>query len=66
MPARETFTRPPGPNAAAAARSAALAAATAMLLGLTGGVIGGWIASEKPMTVRGIRRVVVETERRVP
>jgi len=54
------------PNAAIAARNSALAAATALLVGLMGGVIGGWIASDQPMTLRGLPRVRVETERRVP
>jgi hypothetical protein len=38
------------PNAALAARNAALAAVTALLLGLVGGVIGGWMGSGEPMT----------------
>ena len=59
--------QPVDPNIAAAARSSALTAATAMLIGLVGGVIGGWIASEQPMTVGGaMPRVRIETERRVP
>lgn len=59
--------QPVDPNAAAAARNSALAAATAMLVGLVGSVIGGWIASDQPMTIRGaIPRVRIDTERRVP
>src|SRR5688500_17323492 len=38
------------PAAAAAARNAALGAVTVLLLGLVGSVIGGWLASEEPMT----------------
>jgi hypothetical protein len=38
------------PAAAAAARNGALAAVTALLLGLMGGVIGGWLGSGEPMT----------------
>ena len=38
------------PAAAIAARNAALAAVTALLLGLVGSVIGGWMASGEPMT----------------
>jgi hypothetical protein len=38
------------PNAALAARNAALAAVTALLLGLVGGVVGGWMGSGEPMT----------------
>lgn len=49
------WVRPPevpiDPNAAAAARNAALGAVAALLLGLTGGVIGGWMASGEPMTI---------------
>jgi hypothetical protein len=37
-------------EAARAIRNAALAAATALLLGLMGSVIGGWLASGEPMT----------------
>ena len=38
------------PAAAIAARNAAVAAVTALLLGLVGSVIGGWMASGEPMT----------------
>ena len=38
------------PNAAAAARNSALGALTALLLGLVGSVIGGWIASGERMS----------------
>jgi hypothetical protein len=38
------------PAAAIAARNAAVAAVTSLLLGLVGGVIGGWMASGEPMT----------------
>lgn len=38
------------PAVAAAARNTALAAVTALLLGLMGGVIGGWMGSGEPMT----------------
>jgi hypothetical protein len=41
---------PVDPNAAAAARNSALGAVTALLLGLIGAVIGGWMASGEPMT----------------
>jgi outer membrane lipoprotein SlyB len=36
--------------AAIAARNTAMAAVTALLLGLVGGVIGGWMGSDEPMT----------------
>jgi hypothetical protein len=38
------------PAAAIAARNGAVAAVAALLLGLVGGVIGGWMASGEPMT----------------
>jgi hypothetical protein len=38
------------PAAAIAARNAAVAAVTSLLLGLVGGVIGGWMGSGEPMT----------------
>lgn len=38
------------PNAAVIARNSALGAITALLLGLIGSVIGGWLASGEPMT----------------
>jgi ABC-type sulfate transport system permease component len=38
------------PAAVAAARNAALAAFTALALGLAGGVVGGWMGSDEPMT----------------
>jgi hypothetical protein len=41
---------PVDPNAAIIARNAALAAVTAVLLGLAGSVVGGWLASGEPMT----------------
>jgi hypothetical protein len=40
------------PTAAAAARNAALLAVTALLVGLVGSVLGGWLASGEPMTLR--------------
>jgi len=41
---------PADPNAAIVARNTALAAVTAVLLGLAGSVVGGWLASGEPMT----------------
>ncbi|HZP37338.1 MAG TPA: hypothetical protein VFE48_12720 [Methylomirabilota bacterium] len=38
------------PAAAIAARNGAVAAVTALLLGLVGSVVGGWMASGEPMT----------------
>jgi hypothetical protein len=45
------------PNAAIIARNAALAGVTAILLGLMGGVIGGWIGSGEPMSLAASARV---------
>lgn len=39
------------PAAATAARNAALGALTALLIGLVGAVIGGWMASGEPMSI---------------
>jgi len=39
------------PNAAIAARNSALGAVTALLIGLVGSVIGGWMASGEPMSL---------------
>lgn len=39
------------PNAAQVIRNSALGAVTALLLGLMGGVVGGWIASGEPMSI---------------
>ena len=47
------------PNAAAAARNAALFAATALLIGLIGSVLGGWLASGEAMSVRLRSKTVV-------
>jgi len=44
-----------GQGAAEAMRNAALGAVTALLLGLVGAVLGGWMASGEPMTL-GYRR----------
>ena len=40
---------PPGPRAAQLAREAAGGAATALLIGLVGAAIGGWLGSGEPM-----------------
>jgi hypothetical protein len=53
------------PTAAAAARNAALLAVTALLIGLVGSVLGGWLASGEPMSLRlRSTRVVVTTPTR--
>jgi hypothetical protein len=40
------------PTAGPAARNAAMGAATALLIALMGSVLGGWLASGEPMTLR--------------
>ena len=49
---------------AVAMRNAALGSVTALLIGLVGGVIGGWMASGEPMTVTARRLGGLETRRR--
>lgn len=48
--AAQALAAAPDPAAALAARNAALAAVTALLLGLMGAVVGGWMGSGEPMT----------------
>lgn len=58
---------PPGPidpNAVIAARNAALGAMTAILLGLVGSVLGGWLASGEPMSWTYDRRKTATTQSR--
>lgn len=52
------------PTAAAAARNSALGALTALLLGLVGSVIGGWMASGEPMSFAARRDEDFIDERR--
>lgn len=47
--------QPADPNLAIAVRNGALAAVTAILIGLMGGVLGGWVASGEPMRVGNYR-----------
>ena len=49
------YATAPDPAMAAAARNGALAAVAALLLGLMGGVIGGWMGSGEPMTFNHYR-----------
>lgn len=51
------------PNIARAARNSAVAASAAMLLGLMGSVIGGWMGSGEPMVIT--RRATTTTTRDV-
>jgi hypothetical protein len=53
--------QPVDPNIAKAARNSAMAAAATMLIGLMGGVIGGWMGSGEPMWVT--RRVAARVDR---
>lgn len=55
-PAWGTAAPPIDPAAAAAARNAAFASVVALLLGLVGSVLGGWMASGEPMTWTYYRR----------
>jgi hypothetical protein len=54
---------PPDPNAAILARNAAMAAVTALLLGLIGSVLGGWLASGQRMTLMSAREDVAPSRR---
>jgi hypothetical protein len=62
-----TWVTPPSgpidPDAALAARNSALGAITALLLGLIGSVIGGWLGSRKPMASYDVRTSPVATRR---
>ena len=49
-------TPPVDATAAVAARNMALATLISLLLGLVGGVLGGWLASGEPMTLTYYRR----------
>jgi hypothetical protein len=55
-PSWVTAPTTPDPDLAVAARNNALATAVALLLGLVGSVIGGWMASGEPMTFTHHRR----------
>jgi len=56
-------TAPSTPEMAAAVRNSALATVAALLLGLVGSVIGGWMASGEPMRLGYYRRRDAEIER---
>jgi len=49
-------TPPTTPEIAAAVRNGALASVAALLLGLVGSVLGGWMASGEPMMITHYRR----------
>jgi MFS family permease len=54
-------TPPATPEIAEAVRNGALATVAALLLGLVGSVIGGWMASGEPMTLGYYRRRQLDT-----
>jgi hypothetical protein len=56
----------PDPNLAAATRNSALATVVALLLGLVGGVLGGWVASGEPMNFTHHRKRDRELRDRMP
>jgi hypothetical protein len=56
-------TAPSTPELAAAVRNSALATVAAMLLGLVGAVIGGWMASGEPMRLGHYRRRDLDIDR---
>ena len=56
-------TAPSTPELAAAVRNSALATVGAMLLGLVGAVLGGWMASGEPMRLGHYRRRDADLER---
>jgi hypothetical protein len=51
-----TAATTPDPIAATAARNAALTSVVALLLGIVGSVLGGWMASGEPMSLTYYRR----------
>lgn len=60
MPAASTTMLPADPELARAMRNNAAATIVALLTGLMGAVIGGWMASGEPMTITYYRRRRVE------
>jgi hypothetical protein len=54
---------PVDPVAAAIARNTAVATVTALLLGLVGSILGGWMASGEPMTFTYYRRRTLPVDR---
>jgi uncharacterized membrane protein YeaQ/YmgE (transglycosylase-associated protein family) len=59
-----TAAPPADPQIAKAIRNTALATVVALLIGLVGSVIGGWLASGEPMTFTHYRRRDL-TDRRI-
>jgi hypothetical protein len=56
MPSWAAAAASPDPDLATATRNNALATAVALLLGLIGSVVGGWMASGEPMTFTHYRK----------
>ncbi|HEU5321465.1 MAG TPA: hypothetical protein VFX28_11720, partial [Methylomirabilota bacterium] len=63
-PIWSTAAPPVDPQAAAAVRSTAFATLVALLLGLVGAVLGGWMASGEPMSLGYYRRRMREAAER--
>jgi hypothetical protein len=64
VPVWATVPLPADPQVAKAIRNTALATAIALLIGLVGSVIGGWLASGEPMTFTHYRQRDL-TDRRI-
>ena len=62
-PAWVSAVPPVDPEAARAFRNTALVTVTALLLGLVGSVLGGWLASGEPMSLTYYRRRALDVER---
>ncbi len=62
-PAWVTAVPPVDPETARAFRNTALVTVSALLIGLIGAVIGGWVASGEPMSVTYYRRRTLDVER---
>lgn len=64
VPAWSSAALPANPEAAEAFRNSSVAAVVALLLGLVGSVLGGWMASGEPMTLSYYRRRDLERRER--
>jgi hypothetical protein len=62
-PAWATAVPPVDPEMARAFRNTALVTVAALLLGLVGSVLGGWLASGEPMSLTYYRRRTLDVER---
>jgi hypothetical protein len=65
-PSWVSVAAPSDPNLAAATRNSALASVVALLLGMAGAVIGGWMASGEPMNFTHHRKRDRELRSRMP